>query len=184
MTLEERIQRLEDIEEIRQLQAKYQRVLDCRDFDGIGECFADDITTEYCNGYMEYTGKDEAIEFLVSCMPLTMPSHHLIHGGEIEIVDETHANGKWYLEDFLISTLTDWDERGTAIYSNEYVKVGGKWLIKKIGYMRVYEFRANRTYDVNAVVNKTFFDALEAGKPSDYGKYGKLFQTESLGKTE
>ena len=35
MTLEERVLRLEDIEAIRYLQAKYQRCLDTRDFDGV-----------------------------------------------------------------------------------------------------------------------------------------------------
>ena len=184
MTLEERIQRLEDIEEIRYLQAKYQRCLDCRDFDGIGECFDIDVRTEYCNGYMVYEGRDDAVEFLCSCMLLTMPSYHLIHGGEVDIIDPTHATGKWYLEDYLISTLTDWDEQGAAIYDNEYIKRDGKWYISKIGYTRCFEYRASRTYDVSAVCNTNFFDAVKNGKPSDYGKYGKLFQTGYLGKTE
>ena len=183
MTLEERVQRLEDIEAIRYLQAKYQRCLDCRDFDGIGECFDIDVKTEYCNGYMVYEGRDDAVEFLCSCMLLTMPSYHLIHGGEIDIIDSTHAKAKWYLEDYLISTLTEWDEEGTAIYNNEYIKrEDGKWYISRIGYTRCFEYRAQRTYDVSAVVNTNFLDAVRDADPSTLGKYGKLFQTEYLGK--
>jgi hypothetical protein len=66
MTIEERIQRLEDIEAIRYLQAKYQRCLDCRDFDGINECFASDVVSSYGNGEMAYTGAENVIAFLAS----------------------------------------------------------------------------------------------------------------------
>lgn len=58
MTLEERISRLESIESIRYLQAKYQRCLDTRDFDGIAECFTDDVVSSYGNGSMSYQGKE------------------------------------------------------------------------------------------------------------------------------
>ena len=34
-------------------------------------------------------------------MTLDMPSSHLIHGGEIEILSATGAKAKWYLEDHL-----------------------------------------------------------------------------------
>lgn len=61
MTLEERISRLEDIEAIRCLQAKYQRCLDTRNFDEMSECFTEDATSSYGNGSMSYNGKDEII---------------------------------------------------------------------------------------------------------------------------
>ena len=56
MDLEKRIQRLEDIEAIRYLQAKYQRCLDTRDFNGIASCFADDVVSAYGNGDMSFNG--------------------------------------------------------------------------------------------------------------------------------
>ena len=87
-TLEERITRLENIEAIRCLQAKYQRCLDTRDFDGLAECFDDDVTSSYGNGDMSYFGKDSVIQFLCSVMTLDMPSTHLIHGGEIIVLDD------------------------------------------------------------------------------------------------
>ena len=101
-TLEERITRLENIEAIRCLQAKYQRCLDTRDFDGLAECFDDDVTSSYGNGDMSYFGKDSVIQFLCSVMTLDMPSTHLIHGGEIIVIDDDNATAKWYLEDHLL----------------------------------------------------------------------------------
>lgn len=85
MTLEERISRLEDIEAIRSLQAKYQRCLDTRDFDGLSDCFAEDVVSSYGNGSMSYTGRDAVLGFLRDKMSLKMPSSHLIHGGEIDV---------------------------------------------------------------------------------------------------
>ena len=102
MTLEERITRLEDIESIRSLQAKYQRCLDIRDFDGLAECFAEDVVSSYGNGSMSYVGRDAVLKFLSEVMTLKMPSSHLIHGGEIEVKDTSNASAKWYLEDFLL----------------------------------------------------------------------------------
>ena len=63
MTLEERVARLEDIENIRCLQAKYQRCLDSRDFDGLADCFTDDATSSYCDGKKVFHSRDEILDF-------------------------------------------------------------------------------------------------------------------------
>ena len=95
MILEERITRLEDIESIRYLQAKYQRCLDSRDFDGLSECFDVNAIATYDSGKMSYNGKDNIINFLMRVMKLSRPSSHLIHGGEIDVfswtISDTHV---------------------------------------------------------------------------------------------
>lgn len=171
MTLEERITRLEDIEAIRYLQAKYQRCLDTRDFDGIASCFADDVKSAYGNGDMSFEGKQAVIGFLVKSMTLDMPSTHLIHGGEIDVEGET-AQAKWYLEDFLMLEAYGLVIHGAAVYENTYAKVDGKWLIKVIGYKRVYEYKEPKQLKVE---KKTFFDDLKTKKPEDLGDFGKYF---------
>lgn len=140
MTLEERITRLEDIEAIRQLQAKYQRCLDTRDFDGIAECFTDDIDATYDNARESYKGKDNVLDFLYSVMTTDIPSSHLIHGGEIDVIDTSKAKALWLLEDFLLHRKFLVKLHGTAIYNVEYQKDDGRWRIKKIGYTRCYEY--------------------------------------------
>lgn len=140
MTLEERITRLEDIEAIRQLQAKYQRCLDTRDFDGLEECFTEDVDATYDNEHESYKGRDNVMDFLYSVMTVDIPSSHLIHGGEIDVQSTTVATAKWYLEDYLLHRKFLVKLHGTAIYDVEYEKSDGQWRIKKIGYTRCYEY--------------------------------------------
>lgn len=176
MTLEERITRLEDIEAIRYLQAKYQRCLDTREFDELASCFADDVVSDYGNGTMAYEGKDAVIKFLCSVMTLDMPSSHLIHGGEIDIIDANTAKAKWYLEDFLLHEKYKMKIHGAAIYEVEYKKLEDKWLITKIGYKRQYEF-----YEGMSILNrltlkkKTFLDAKKNESVEGLGEYNKYF---------
>lgn len=183
MTLEERITRLEDIEAIRQLQAKYQRCLDTRDFDGLDECFTEDVVSAYGNGSMSYRGKEQVIGFLCSVMGLDMPSTHLIHGGEIEVVDAMNAKATWYLEDHLLHQKYLMKLHGAAIYYVDYRKVEGAWQICSIGYKRCYEYFETRgLVNIFTLRKKTFFDAIKAKNPEELGRYGKLFHNMIKGK--
>ena len=165
MTLEERITRLEDIEAIRYLQAKYQRCLDTRDFDGLAECFADDVVSSYGNGSMAYEGKTAVLEFLQRVMTLDMPSTHLIHGGEIDILDQQHASAKWYLEDYLLHKKYQVKLHGAAIYQIDYQKDDDKWRIRSIGYERCYEYMEFRGLsNIFTLKKTTFLDRLKRKK--------------------
>ncbi len=177
MTLEERILRLEDIEAIRYLQAKYQRCLDCRDFDGIASCFNENVVSAYGNGDMAYAGKDNVIKFLMAVMSVEMPSAHMIHGGEIDIIDADTAKGKWYLQDFLINKEHKVNIYGAAIYENTYVKVNGIWQIKEIGYKRLYEYMDGVTPTQMATLKKTtYLDEIKASNAEDLEDYNKIFK--------
>lgn len=183
MTLEERITRLEDIEDIRCLQAKYQRCLDTRDFDGIAECFADDVVSSYGNGSMSYDGKDAVLKFLCSVMTLDMPSSHLIHGGEIDVHSADSASAKWYLEDYLLHRKYKMKLHGAAIYDVLYVKRDGRWLIKSIGYERCYEYMEVRgLMNLFTLGKDTFLGRLKKADPESFGKWGKYFQYDILKK--
>lgn len=183
LTLEERITRLEDIESIRCLQARYQRCLDTRDFDGIADCFTDDVTSSYGNGSMSYDGKEAVMDFLIGVMKLDMPSTHLIHGGEIERPSGTEATARWYLEDHLLHEKYLMKLHGAAIYDVAYVKKDGKWFIRSIGYRRCYEY-----FEIRGLLNlltlgkKTFFKEVREKDPEKLGKFGKLFQYRVLKK--
>ena len=165
MTLEERITRLEDIEAIRSLQAKYQRCLDTRDFEALSECFAEDVVSSYGNGRMSYSGRDAVIGFLRGALTLDMPSSHLIHGGEIDVKDTVSASAKWYLEDFLLHRKFMLKLHGAAIYEVDYIKSDGHWLIKSIGYRRCYEyFELRGPLNLLTLGKTTFLDALKKRK--------------------
>ena len=182
MDLEQRIKRLEDIEEIKSLQAKYQRCLDSRDFDGLAECFSDDVITSYGNDSMKYEGKDNVLNFLMSVMSIKMPSAHLIHGAEIDWINEEFAKGIWYLEDHLIHKKYLVKLNGTAIYHVEYKKIDNNWKISSIGYERNYEYVELRGPINLMTLNKTTL--LDKFKKDDLvlGKYGKIYQEKYLKK--
>lgn len=161
MTLEERITRLEDIEALRQLQARYQRCLDTRDFDGIADCFTDDIVSAYDDGHLAYEGKEAVVRFLKKVMTLDMPSTHLIHGGEFAFDDNLHATGKWYLEDHLEHKKFLVKLHGAAIYDVAYRKESDEWRISRIGYQRCYQYFERRgLIDILTLKKTTFLDAL------------------------
>lgn len=162
MTIDDRIQRLEDIEAIRYLQAKYQRCLDTRDFAGLEECFADDAVSSYDGGKMSYTGKSQIVAFLKKVMTLDMPSSHLIHGGEIDIIDAANSHAKWYLEDHLLHRKYLVKLHGSAIYDVDYIKTDGLWKIRKIGYTRNYQYVERRPILNLITLAKTeFLDSLK-----------------------
>jgi len=183
LTLEERITRLEDIESIRCLQARYQRCLDTRDFDGIADCFADDVTSSYGDGSMSYDGKEAVVKFLCSVMKLNMPSSHLIHGGEIDITGPAQATAKWYLEDHLLHERYLMKLHGAAIYDVSYRKTDCRWFITSIGYKRCYEY-----FEIRGLLNlltlgkKTFFREIREQDPEEAGRFGRFFQYEILKK--
>ena len=162
MNIEERIRRLEDIEAIRYLQAKYQRCLDTRDFESLSECFANNAVSSYDGGSMTYKGRDEIIAFLKKVMTLDMPSSHLIHGGEIDILSTTSATAKWYLEDHLLHKKYLVKLHGAAVYDVNYIKEGSQWKIAEIGYQRCYQYIERRpVLNLFTLAKTTFLDRLK-----------------------
>ncbi len=177
MTLEERIERLEDIEAIRYLQAKYQRLLDTRAFNELATLFAEDAVCDYDNGKMHHEGKDEIVKFLCRSMSISMPSTHLIHGGEIDIIDNKNAVAKWYLEDHLEHERYLLNLHGAAIYEIKYVKVDSFWLIKKIGYTRTYQrFEFRPLLNLLTLSKKTYLERIKKSNIKDLSCYDLYFK--------
>lgn len=142
--LMKRVQRLEDIEAIKSLQAKYWRCLDTKEWDEMGECFPPKFHTFLNNGrvvYDHYEGDDGLRKYYEDNMPAeAMISQHNGHTPEIVVAEDGKtAHAKWYLHDFLIIHPTNYNVRGTAIYDIDYGKFDGVWLITDIGYQRIYE---------------------------------------------
>lgn len=183
MTLEERIARLEDIESIRCLQAKYQRCLDSRDYDGLAECFTDDATSSYCDGKKVFHSRDEILDFLMSVMSLSMPSAHFIHGGEIDWVGPEFAKAKWYLEDHLHHKKLLVQLHGSAIYDVEYKKINGVWKISFIGYTRGYEYAELRgPINLLSFKKANLIKQTKEKKENELGVYGKRFRNKEYKK--
>lgn len=135
-----------EIEAIKQLKARYQRAVDTKDWELMRSVLAPDAKSVYSDGKYSFEGRDAIVEFLSDGLdnPAIQSMHHA-HTPEIEVTSETSAKGVWYLEDFVLTTLPSDGAphgtvmHGTGIYSDDYVKIGGQWLIASTGYERIFE---------------------------------------------
>ncbi|MDD4516166.1 nuclear transport factor 2 family protein [Massilibacteroides sp.] len=139
--LEKQLQILMDIEAIKQLKAKYLRCVDSKLWSEIRSCFADDLTTSLADGELSFNSADDLIDYFVNNMVETEITMHHCHTPEITLTSETTAEGIWALHDYVIAQDVDLCVQGAAFYKESYVKQNGRWLIKDIGYKRVFEER-------------------------------------------
>lgn len=135
--LRREVEILKDIEDIKQLKARYLRAVDCKLWDDLADCFTDDAVSNYNNGRDHYEGRDAIMKFLKSTLDMPILTMHQVHHPEITITSETTAVGRWALEDHII-TLKNKGINGAAFYHDEYAKVDGRWKIKSTGYDLVY----------------------------------------------
>ena len=145
---------LQEIEAIRQLKYAYFRLLDLKQFTALGELLTDDVSTAYQSGELCQNGRSDVVDFLQQSLgdPAIVTMHNG-HHPEITLTDDTHATGRWYLEDRVIFAAHDFDLHGTALYEDRYVKVAGTWKIARTGYQRIYEER--RRYSSGAAISVT-----------------------------
>jgi SnoaL-like domain len=143
---------LSDIEAIKQLKYAYFRLLDSKEFSKLGELLVEDATTSYESGKYSQNGRKEVVAFLEKSLRDPGIVHeHLGHHPEISLTGETSASGTWYLHDRVVVPAADYEIGGTAIYSDEYIKVGGHWRIRHTGYVRIYE--EHRRHSTGAVTS-------------------------------
>ena len=134
------IERLEAIEAIKQLKARYFRTMDTKDWDGMRQVFTDDVvidTTQDAGGDA-IEGADVFMPFLVGHIEHVTTTHHG-HMPEITITSPTTATAIWAMEDMLrwpdggpMHTL-----HGYGHYHEDYEKVGGEWRIKTLTLTRL-----------------------------------------------
>lgn len=127
--LEMRIAALEDIESIKQLKYRYFRHLDSLNWEGVIDCFADDAVIDYEPG-IKMEGKEDIRKHVKEKL-LEHIGVHQGHHPEIEITSQTTATGKWELFVYHYLPVMKKGFRLGGFYDDEYVKIGGKWKIRK-----------------------------------------------------
>ena len=120
-----RIDRLESLDAIRQLPAKYALALDMRDMDAMVSLFPDDVRV----------GKDASGRLALRAYmdrtlrsPFTGTSHH-IGGHVIEFDDPDHAHGVVYSKNEH-ETGDEWVIM-QMMYVDDYVRQGGRWFFAR-----------------------------------------------------
>jgi len=121
-TIEARLDRLESLDAIRQLPAKYALALDMRDMDAMVSLFPTDVRVG-----RETSGRLALREYMDGTLrsPFTGTSHH-IGGHIIEFDDADHAHG--------------------IVYSKNEHETGDEWVIMQMMYVDDYVRQDDRWY--------------------------------------
>jgi hypothetical protein len=127
---------MDDVEAIKQLKARYFRLMDSKDWDGMRRVFADDVYVDTTSsGGRVVEGADEFMAGLRAVIGDVLTVHHG-HMPEIEITSPTTATGIWAMED-LLRWPDGMELRGYGHYLEEYEKADGEWRIKRLTLTRL-----------------------------------------------
>lgn len=119
---------LMELESLKQLKARYCRLLDTKDWLAWRELFADDFLSDTSEaGGKVIEGADEFVAFLRRTLgkPAQVTAHQ-VHAPELELTSDTTARGIWALED-VVRMAPGVNMRGYGHYHETYVKLDGAW---------------------------------------------------------
>jgi hypothetical protein len=130
---------VDDIEAIKQVKARYFRLMDSKDWDGMREVFTADVCVDVSDeGGGIYNGLEEFMAMLVPTLSEVVTVHHG-HMPEIQLTSATTATGIWAMEDLLRfppgRPITEM--HGFGHYHETYVKSEGEWRIKATKLVRL-----------------------------------------------
>lgn len=128
---------MDDLEEIKQLKARYFRTMDSKDWSGMREVFTDDVVVDVTDSGGTIThGAEPFLSGLQELLADAVTVHHG-HMPEIRITSPTTATGIWALQDTIFwpdgTRLT-----GAGHYHETYEKSGGSWRIRSLTLTRLY----------------------------------------------
>jgi hypothetical protein len=130
---------MDDIEAIKQLKARYFRLMDEKDWASMREVFASDVHVDVTDeGGSIYESADAFVAMLEPTLRGVVTVHHG-HMPEIVLTTPTSATGTWAMEDKL------WfppggrvkEMHGYGHYHETYVKLDGEWRIQSMKLVRI-----------------------------------------------
>ena len=127
------LQRLLDIEAIKQLKARYFRLMDTKQWDDWGMVFTEDAVMEVPEAAMVNNGRAEVVGNVSAALTGTTTTHHG-HMPEIEITGPDTARGIWAMFDYVEWPAADGSRvglQGYGHYHEEYRRDGDTWRIAK-----------------------------------------------------
>ena len=120
---------MDDIEAIKQLKARYCRLMDTKDWEGYRRVFTDDVTMDTSDaGGNIIVGADDFLEFLLGAIGDAVTVHQC-HTPEIEVTSPSTATGIWAMEDML-RYPNGVELHGYGHYYESYEKQDGEWRVK------------------------------------------------------
>lgn len=134
--LEQRLARLEAIQEIERLKYRYLRACDRKDPEAIRECFVRDGAELDYGPLGKLAGRDALVDVFTS-LALRREAgtwlYHDIHHGhhpDIDVVDESNATGRWTLSFLRVNLEAGAIEQASIEYQDTYVVEAGAWKIR------------------------------------------------------
>lgn len=130
LNLAERIGRLEAIEAIRQLKARYCNACDTQNPERASRCFVPgEVFIDMGHIGVFHTREEfAALYHAAGCHDYVLDHHHL-GNAEIEIIDCTRARALWSLGYRNINTQDRTITFLSLLYHDEYTKLQGEWLM-------------------------------------------------------
>ena len=124
-------QNLLDLEDIKQLKARYCRLLDTKDWTNWRDLFTDDFISDTTgSGGSLVEGADAFIAFVRQNLgDAGRVTVHQVHAPEIVLLSESSASGIWALND-IIRFAPGFTYVGYGHYHEIYEKRDGQWRIR------------------------------------------------------
>ena len=127
MSLESRLQRLEDREDIRTLVARYTFAVDNRDLGAIEECFTEDARFRSRDGVMNAVGRASVMEQFERRFSVLGPGAHYTHDHVVWFGDGARDEARG-----LVSSHAELFRNGRAMiaslrYEDRYAREDGAW---------------------------------------------------------
>ncbi len=137
MDLEQRIARLEALEEIRALKHRYLNACDTKDVEVIRQCFAPgDVRIDF-GPLGSFSDRDSFVDLFqrLACNDRVIDLHHGSNP-EIKLESENEASARWALYYFNQDSETNATMQLGGQYRDRYRRIEGQWLIVETEFDR------------------------------------------------
>lgn len=128
-----------EIEAIKQLKARYFRLMDTKQWLPFSQVFTDDVVIDVLHDKHvagdAIEGRAEVVDFIRKAVGKATTVHHG-HMPEIDLLSPTEAKGIWAMFDY-VEFKPSRGIRGYGHYHEEYRKEDGRWHISKLKLTRL-----------------------------------------------
>jgi len=130
--LKRRLNRLESVEAIKVLKARYLNACDQQDPEAVRNCFAEGEVPIDMSYFGVLKNRDEFVDIFKErgCHDHVLDMHHGVNP-VIEIIEDDYAKGLWSLNYRNINTQDNTLTMISALYHDEYRKIDGHWKVCK-----------------------------------------------------